>query len=156
MDISIKASSDSFPNKNDVSFSRKLDSIEAVQTPSDEKVAASDAKVFPQEVDAQVYSVANEKLAEMSEQSGAEVLSKMFVPEGKEPIQGINYHKVTREVDTFRTLSKEGFYQKWIQAVNESTNKEIEVERMEKNLKEYRQLLKERFYDYLKEIQQNR
>lgn len=113
-------------------------------------------KKFPNAIDAEVNAVAREEFDNINEGARLQVVSKMFVPEDKSPVKGVNFHRITTHVDTYRILSKEGFYQKWIKAVSDSTQKEADLERQENRLKKYQGKMKDRFLDYLKNIQEKR
>jgi len=155
MSFNLGVSSDNLPDKDSgVSKIGEGAPTEAQGSSGTEKSDAPATQPFPNPIDAEVNVVAMQEFDKINEGARLQVVSKMFIPEGKSPIEGVNYHRISTKVDTFRILSKEGFYQKWIKAVSESTKKELELERQENRLKKYRSGMKDRFLDYLKHVQE--
>ncbi|MFQ5730201.1 MAG: hypothetical protein ACE5GN_07560 [Waddliaceae bacterium] len=110
---------------------------------------------FPHPIDAVTNELALKLFDCIKEACRLSRVAVMVIPAGKAVPEGIRAHTVSKEIrDFFSVIAKEGLYKKWIEAVAEQTQKEIQVERQENRNKKYRQVLKKRFRDYLNQLKE--
>lgn len=155
MSVNFDSSSEN-PVSKGLGAIRSEEKVTAGPTSGVETNAVYMPAVFPTPIDEEVNTVAMKHFEDIDQQEKHKTVSKLFIPEGDSRVKAQSSNPTSTKVDTFRILAKEGFYQKRIKAVSESTKQELELERQEKRLRKYRDQMEERFLDYLKNIQERR
>lgn len=127
---------------------------EKVGKAEDESGAGSSLAVSS--TDASTQKVAKQAFVGMKKEAERQTLFEMKIGDSKVAYSFKASLPSEEGGAVFKTLAKEGFYQKWIQSSREATEQEISVERQEKRFQEHRDVLKARFKNFLREVEEKK